>query len=245
MATSETGGYSVDKVRYRKGHDGMVGVDCRLLRDGQPVAEVYDGEMGGGPEFRFLKRAARATKGRGLQEVTQAEATRVEGEEARFYDFVKALPPEPSPSGKKALLPVSDEQFLGRLVSLYEAGPGLTEWMKRQCATKTLFVEAGTEVARGTRFRTIERTYGPEVKAHLEAKYPGCIIINERFPQTPGQRALGEAGIKRGDTVEWSNGKTTMRGVVLRLNQKTVSVVGPDGREWRLGIGGSFRKVTP
>ncbi len=227
---TDGGGYSVANVRSHRGHEGMRGVNGTLLRDGKKVAEFYDDARGGEWELRFFDAGGRPVHG---------------GPEAERLDaFVKALPPEPSDFGGEPLR-ISVDMFLAGLCDEYEATTGHEKWLRGRCATQTLFLHAGEKDGPQARYRVVKRPYSPEVKAHLLAKYPGCIIINERFPQDAGQRKLAESGVRVGDRVRWGEGAKAVTGRVERINPKTLTIHADDGRKWRCPLGGRFVKVGP
>lgn len=129
--------YGIDQVKTFNSPDGG-GFQARLLRDGQPVAQVFDAGHGGPLQFDWQDAKAprvpitHTPPGQGP--VTYVGTP----EEARLQAHVETLPPFTVP-GLDRSLPMTADVFIGELVNthmeLKSWRTKLTRWFKTQVCT--------------------------------------------------------------------------------------------------------------
>lgn len=163
LQSNQTMKFEIKKFQSMRTNDGG-GFSFDLYMDGVKAAFVCDEGNGG---CLFVQWSDRK---QGVSEL-----------EKKFDEYVKALPPEKVPdtaeAWEKEMYPtgfrtLDGDMFFYTMVDAYENAKRL----RRMCAKKTLFrlPEDGTEF-----YRTINRPFSPEVKAHIMQKYPTAAILNE------------------------------------------------------------------
>lgn len=167
--------FQIKKFQKCRGTEGYA-FSFDLFVDGKKYAEVIeegcggcllvhweDSRYGGGPMEKAVDAYVAA--------LPPIEVSEIYGENWRteFPDLVAKYP-----DGKKQ---EETDMFLYSLVDQFEN----EKHLKRLCSKKTLFRKPNEEYKYGE-YSTIAAPFSPAIKARIEAKYPGAVILNEQFP---------------------------------------------------------------
>jgi hypothetical protein len=157
--------YTVSKIKTFEGMEGR-GYNATLLRDGKPVADVIDDASGGGIQFRWMDRDAKAVV-RTVNHKDEPHEYNGTVEEALFAAYCLTLP-KWTYSGMTSFQ--STDMVVDGLVNAVETEKRL----KRQFKTKLVFVDAGQEYSFGAKDKRDPMTLVDELKR----KRPTAVILN-------------------------------------------------------------------
>lgn len=165
--------YALHALKTSNGRNG-VAFSATLLRDGQPVAEVYDEARGGMMSFDWRDwEAPRVTTaardGRGQDETIKATP-----EEARLWAHVLTLPPAQDPTTPGRTFPMDTEWFVNEMVDTALTLKSTRTYLNRVLKTKVVVIREDHTLAEVK----VEPT--EPALAHIRATYPTVTVLNGR-----------------------------------------------------------------
>lgn len=166
--------YTVSAIKTTRGHEGH-GFNANLLCDGKKVAFVFDDASGGPVAYEWADHKCEATVTCRTDD-GELHAYKGTPEEAKFQAFILTLPK--MPADEKNGCP---EMFTNNDIYVSDLVNAVFD-LKKVVADlkKSVTVKAGDKILC---WKLSERNTLAAITAHVHAKYPGAVIVNEMNPE--------------------------------------------------------------